>query len=55
MLVSDLALRVDPTFNVIAESWVNDFQGLTNAFAAAWCKFLESLTGSSIFTYYGKR
>jgi len=38
MLVSDLALREDPTFSAIAESWVNDFPKLTNAFAAAWCK-----------------
>lgn len=38
MLVSDLALREDPIYSVIAQSWVNDFQALTHAFAAAWCK-----------------
>jgi len=38
MLVSDLALREDPIYSAIALSWVNDFQALTNAFAAAWCK-----------------
>lgn len=38
MLVSDLALREDPTYNAIARKWVDDFQGLTDAFAAAWCK-----------------
>ena len=38
MLVSDLALRDDPIFHAIAEPWSNDFQALTNAFAAAWCK-----------------
>jgi catalase-peroxidase len=42
MLVSDLALRVDPTFSAIAESWVNNFPALTNAFANAWCKSLVS-------------
>jgi catalase-peroxidase len=40
MLVSDLALRVDPIYSVIAKSWVDDFPKLTNAFAAAWCKCL---------------
>ena len=40
MLVSDLALREDPIYSAIAQSWVNDFQALTNAFAAAWCKSL---------------
>jgi len=38
MLVSDLALRMDPTYSVIAQAWANDFQALTTAFAAAWCK-----------------
>lgn len=38
MLVSDLALREDPIYSAIAQFWVNDFQALTNAFAAAWCK-----------------
>lgn len=38
MLVSDLALREDPIYGPIAESWVEDFKGLTDAFAAAWCK-----------------
>jgi catalase-peroxidase len=38
MLVSDLALFHDPTYNAIAQFWVNDFQALTDAFAAAWCK-----------------
>jgi catalase-peroxidase len=42
MLVSDLALRVDPIYNAIAGSWVNDFQALTDTFAAAWCKSLAS-------------
>ncbi|KAH8664482.1 catalase/peroxidase HPI [Xylariales sp. PMI_506] len=41
MLVSDLALRVDPVFGAIAESWVDDFDALTNAFAAAWFKLLH--------------
>jgi catalase-peroxidase len=40
MLVSDLALREDPIFGPIAQLWANDFQLLTNAFAAAWCKSL---------------
>ncbi|KAG4420012.1 Catalase-peroxidase 2 [Cadophora malorum] len=38
MLVSDLALRDDPIYGPIAKSWVEDFQGFTNAFAAAWFK-----------------
>ncbi|KAL2062139.1 hypothetical protein VTL71DRAFT_6405 [Oculimacula yallundae] len=38
MLVSDLALRDDPAYGVIAKSWEKDFQGLTTAFAAAWFK-----------------
>ncbi|KAK3312684.1 heme peroxidase [Apodospora peruviana] len=38
MLVSDVALRDDPAYREIAESWVEDFQGLTDAFAAAWFK-----------------
>lgn len=38
MLVSDLALREDPIFGAITKAWVNDFDALTNAFAAAWCK-----------------
>jgi catalase-peroxidase len=40
MMVSDLALREDPIFSAIAESWVDDLQALTDAFAAAWCKSL---------------
>jgi catalase-peroxidase len=40
MLVSDLALREDPIYSAIAQSWVHNFQALTNAFAAAWCKSL---------------
>ncbi len=40
MLVSDLALREDPIFSAIAKAWVNDFQALTDHFAAAWCKSL---------------
>jgi catalase-peroxidase len=39
MLVSDLALREDPIYAAIAGAWVNDFDALTRAFAAAWCKF----------------
>ena len=39
MLVSDLALRDDPIYSAIAQFWVTDFQALTDAFAAAWCKF----------------
>jgi len=39
MMVSDLALRMDPGFSAIAESWVDDFQALTDNFAAAWCKY----------------
>lgn len=38
MMVSDLALREDPVYNAISKAWVEDFQGLTDAFAAAWCK-----------------
>jgi catalase-peroxidase len=38
MLVSDLALRDDPAYSVIAKKWSTDFQALTDAFAAAWCK-----------------
>jgi len=38
MLVSDLALRDDPIYRPIAKAWADDFPGLTNAFAAAWCK-----------------
>jgi catalase-peroxidase len=38
MMVSDLALRVDPIYGPIAESWLDDFQGLTDAFVAVWCK-----------------
>jgi catalase-peroxidase len=44
MLVSDLALREDPIFSAIAESWVDDFDKLTNAFAAAWCKSQTSFS-----------
>lgn len=40
MLVSDLGLKADPAFSAIAKNWVDDFQGLTDAFAAAWCKSL---------------
>jgi len=42
MLVSDLGLREDPSYNVIANSWLGDegFKELTDAFAAAWCKYL---------------
>jgi catalase-peroxidase len=38
MLVSDLALREDPIYSKIAQSWVTDFDALTNQFAAAWFK-----------------
>lgn len=38
MLVSDLALLEDPIFSAIAGAWVDDFEALTNNFAAAWCK-----------------
>ncbi|CAL3971524.1 unnamed protein product [Diplocarpon coronariae] len=38
MLVSDLALRDDPAYNVIAKAWASDFNSLTQAFAAAWFK-----------------
>jgi len=38
MLVSDLALREDPIYGAIAQSWAQDFDKLTTAFAAAWCK-----------------
>jgi catalase-peroxidase len=43
MLVSDLALRDDPIYGAIAQSWVDNFDALTNAFAAAWCKCLAPL------------
>jgi catalase-peroxidase len=42
MLVSDLALREDPIYRAIAESWSTDFNALTTAFAAAWCKYPTS-------------
>lgn len=38
MLVSDLALREDPIYGAITKEWKDDFQALTDAFAAAWCK-----------------
>jgi catalase-peroxidase len=38
MLVSDLALRIDPIYSPIAQAWSKDFPALTTAFAAAWCK-----------------
>jgi catalase-peroxidase len=38
MLVSDVALREDPIYGPIAKAWSEDFQALTEAFAAAWCK-----------------
>ncbi|CZS91673.1 probable Catalase-peroxidase 2 [Rhynchosporium agropyri] len=38
MLVSDLALREDPTYAVTAKAWSEDLQALTKAFAAAWFK-----------------
>ncbi|KAH8647030.1 catalase/peroxidase HPI [Tricladium varicosporioides] len=41
MLVSDLALLADPKYSAIAQSWVNNFPALTNAFAAAWFKLLH--------------
>ncbi|KAH8879766.1 catalase/peroxidase HPI [Thozetella sp. PMI_491] len=41
MLVSDLALREDPIYGVIAQSWAQDFPALTRAFAAAWFKLLH--------------
>ncbi|TVY25306.1 Catalase-peroxidase [Lachnellula hyalina] len=43
MLVSDLGLREDPSYNVIANSWLGDegFKELTDAFAAAWFKLLH--------------
>ena len=43
MLVSDLALRDDPIYSAIARSWVDNFDALTHAFAAAWCKYLAPL------------
>ena len=39
MLVSDLALLEDPIYGPITKSWATDFPALTNAFAAAWCKY----------------
>lgn len=39
MLVSDLALRLDPAYGPIAKAWSEDFKGLTDAFAAAWCEY----------------
>lgn len=47
MLVSDVALREDPIYNAIARKWMDDFQGLTDAFAAAWCKFPPFATPAS--------
>ncbi|KAK4237066.1 putative catalase-peroxidase 2 [Achaetomium macrosporum] len=38
MLVSDLALREDPIYGPIAKAWSEDFQALTDSFAAAWFK-----------------
>ena len=60
MLVSDLALRDDPIFSAIAGSWVNNFDALTNAFVAAWCKSLSPwLLGLAphldLLTYSGKQ
>ncbi|KAH8780556.1 heme peroxidase [Hyaloscypha sp. PMI_1271] len=52
MLVSDLALLVDPVYSVIAKSWVNDLPKLTNAFAAAWFKLLHRDMGP-IVRYLG--
>jgi catalase-peroxidase len=49
MLVSDLALREDPIYNAIAESWVDDFDKLTHAFAAAWCKSQTSFSYNCSF------
>ncbi len=43
MLVSDLALREDPVYKAIAQKWANDFQAFTDAFAAAWCTFLQPI------------
>ncbi|KAH9214031.1 heme peroxidase [Leptodontidium sp. 2 PMI_412] len=52
MLVSDLALRDDPSYSVIARSWVENFQGLTDAFAAAWFKLTHRDMGP-IVRYLG--
>ena len=41
MLVSDIALREDPIYGPIAKEWKNDFDDLTRAFAAAWCKYSD--------------
>lgn len=38
MLVSDIALLEDPIYRPIVEEWTADFDKLTTAFAAAWCK-----------------
>lgn len=38
MLVSDLALREDPSYNTITTAWVKDFPAFTTAFAQAWFK-----------------
>jgi len=38
MLVSDLALRLDPVYGAISKAWSEDFKALTDAFAAAWCE-----------------
>lgn len=48
MLVSDLALREDDAFSKIAESWVDDFPALTNAFAAAWFKLIHRDMGKHL-------
>lgn len=55
MLVSDLALREDPIYSVIAESWVDDFQALTDSFVAAWCKsLLRDISSTSAVVTNGK-
>ncbi|PVH96468.1 heme peroxidase [Periconia macrospinosa] len=48
MLVSDLALREDPDYAVIAKAWSEDFTSFTNAFAAAWFKLTHRDMGPRV-------
>lgn len=38
MMTSDIALKVDPTYNEICQKFLNDFEYFTNAFSKAWYK-----------------
>ena len=38
MMVSDIALKVDPDYRAVCEKFLNDFDALTDAFSRAWFK-----------------